>query len=147
MIRKRISESGSFKIISDHDTTINTIPSYQIRATAQDSREQVYVELVFLNYHEMNFQLTGMSLISNRSLVQASLTSFRKITDSEAASVKLQTVSIQSGTNGESIEEFSKRTNNAFNSKLTALINALADDATLKEGELMKTLKVELYLK
>jgi len=52
---------------------------------------------------------------------------------------------VRKANEGETIEEFSKRTQNAVNAEFTAIINNIPVNKTLSSGQALKIGKLELY--
>ena len=102
---------------------------------------------MFLEHNKSYFQLTGMNTVSERRCVHHSLSSFREITDTEASSVKLQTIAIKPAINDETLETFSRRNNDLFSIKIASLVNDLPENAKLIEGDLIKILKEQPFNK
>lgn len=76
---------------------------------------------------------------------EATARSFHLLSDQERQMIVGVALRVRKANEGETIEEFSKRTQNAVNTEFTAIINNIPVNKTLSSGQALKIGKVELY--
>ena len=71
--------------------------------------------------------------------------SLRTLTSDERNSIEVYITRIVQANKNETVEELSKRTKNAVNTKITSIMNGLEEKAKLNEKQSMKVIMKEKY--
>jgi len=90
------------------------------------------------------FRMAGAGQPQFKESLRAAVLSLRPLVPEERANVRVLRLRIVPAQAGETLEAFSKRTNNSFNPALTAVLNDL-DNKPLAAGQLLKIARREPY--
>ena len=71
--------------------------------------------------------------------------SLRALTSAEQNSIEVYITRIVQANKNETVEELSKRTKNAVNTKITSIMNGLEEKAKLNEKQSLKVIMKEKY--
>ena len=79
------------------------------------------------------------------SELQKTAMSLRALTSAEQNSIEVYITRIVQANKNETVEELSKRTKNAVNTKITSIMNGLEEKAKLNEKQSLKVIMKEKY--
>lgn len=127
------------------DTLINTLHAYIMRMKVVEKEQVMISELIWLNYNNLVVQLVGIGTPASKKEIHQSLCSFRKATLEQRQQLNLYELRIVSARANETIEKLTERMGNRLNPAMTAVINSRTNTASLKEGDLVKIVKVKPY--
>ena len=134
-------------LINDKKVKINGSDAYIISMESKDTTEKVIIHMLWLNFGKYTFQILAAGDESYSEILKKTVFSLRKITKKERSSIKPTILRIVSAKEGETIEELSKRTGNVLDLEYLYISNVLKPKAKLKQGQLIKIGKAELYKK
>jgi predicted Zn-dependent protease len=142
------------KLKDEHNTApernekiiINGLDAYLVSVVDKTGTEPVGIHNLWFKLDNFTFQVLGASYESDYELLVKSANSLRALTEQEKRSVEVQVLRYATANDGESIEEFNKRTGNTWDPKLTAVMNNLLHNRPLNEGQLIKISRTEKYM-
>lgn len=111
-------------------------------ATYADKRSNLHLLWVWMGGRM--FRMAGAGDEPSRAVLKTSVLSLRPMTNQERADVRVLRLRIESARGGERLEDFCKRTGNAFPPEITAVLNDL-DGKPLAQGQLLKVGRRESY--
>lgn len=124
--------------------SLGDLPAFVVTYLDRSGRTPTYLHFLWTVAKGKTFQLVGMSPEKHRGALRNSALSLRPLTDTERASISGKRLRIVTARQGERLEELSARSGNAWSPDYTALVNGLEPDAELKDGQAIKTVRVEL---
>jgi predicted Zn-dependent protease len=124
---------------------INGLPARLLTYTDYSAKEPVNMSFLWIAYQGLIYQFTGMAPERYWPLIKGSTRSFRPLTTQEKASIEEMRLRVVPALAGETFEQLSKRTQNAWDIKITAIINGLDADRKLEQGQLIKIAVLQPY--
>jgi len=104
-----------------------------------------FVLAAWIQYGQLIYQLIGLGSMNNEENFRSSIFSFRKLTEDEKRSISVLKIYVAKANQGESLRDFCERTVNEWNPRFTAIANGISENSVLKEGQLLKIVRKELY--
>jgi len=137
-IKKKAEKSEELAVHSAVDTTINLNNAYLLRLKSKDKKNEVWVELLWIEFEGKVFSLVGAFVPAYRQVAHEALCTFRKSQMEELKAVFLYELQMVPAKKSETIEQLSERTGNKLKLPVTALINDLDQNNPLDENMLVK---------
>jgi len=125
--------------------TINGFPAYMVSLIDNSGKQPVEIQIYWLKAGDILFNIAGMSYLKYSKTMLNSVNSIRPLTEEEKQNIsglKLRNATVLEN---ETLEVFSKRTNNSWDTKTMVVKNGLETNADLKEGQVLKIAVEEPY--
>ena len=126
---------------------INGNPAYYISLHDDTGEKPVEIQSWWIKMNSLVFQIVGMGYLEHGDAIRKSVQSFRKLTKGEKAGISSLKIHFAKANEGESLEDFSKRTNNNWDVETMLIMNNLENDAKLTSGQVLKIAVKEPYFK
>ena len=125
--------------------TINGNPAYFVSLQDDSGEKPVEVQAYWLEMNDLMFHIVGVSYLEHSDAINNTVQSVRKLTEKEKAGISSLKIHFAKANEGESLEDFSKRTNNQWDDETTVIMNNLKTDAKLNSGQVLKIAVEEAY--
>ena len=125
--------------------TIGDLPARRITLTEQDGGTIDYVEITWLQHRGVTYRFLAITTSSNLAATRGVVESFRDLAPEERASIKVTRLRIAQVLPGETLADLSRRMDNQWDLKTTAVMNAVDENAPLHSGQRIKVAKTEAY--
>jgi predicted Zn-dependent protease len=136
------AQAKRVQVVRSGALQIGGFPAYRVVAQAQGQQGAVAVDAFFVSHPSGMFRITGLSspqrYASWAPTFEAVASSFRSITQAERARARPLRLRLAKANAGETLVDLGKRTGNAWKPAETAVANGIAENATLKAGQLVK---------
>ena len=126
--------------------TIGDLPARRVWLTRQDGRTVDYVEITWLQHRGVTYRLLAIATSSNLTAVRGVVESFHDLTSAERASIKVTRLRIAQVLPSETLADVSRRMDNQWDVKTTAVMNAVNENAPLRPGQRIKVAQTEAYV-
>jgi len=130
-----------------HPVELDAGPAYLVRIEDPSGNQSASIYYLWVNARSTTFRIIAVGADSFRDQLRDTVLSLRPLTSEEKASIIDERIRSVAANAGESIDELSARAGNRFSPELTAAINNLPDAATLEQGQLVKILRRQRYLR
>ncbi len=124
---------------------INGNPAYFVSMQDDSGEKPVEVQVYWLKMNDLLFHIVGVSYLEHSDAIGTTVQSVRKLTKEEKAGISSLKIQFATANEGESLEDFSKRTNNEWDVEATIIMNNLDTDAKLTSGQVLKIAVEEPY--
>ena len=117
---------------------INGNPGYMVMLNDNSSGKSIDMFLYWIKMNDVLYNIQGLGYSKYSDTIQNCVQTFRKLTKEEKdgiTSLKLDFAQVKAG---ETLKTFSKRTNNKWSEKITAIMNGLGKGEELKDGQYLK---------
>jgi len=101
--------------------------------------------MILLTMEGRNYKILANGTDQYQGLIEKATYSFKPITPEERKSIISRRLRIVEARQGETLEDLSERSGNAWEVSFTALVNNIPADETLQKGHLIKIIKEEPY--
>lgn len=125
---------------------INGFKGYEIAFADNSGSKPVEYQIYWIKTDQLLFNVIGVSYPNHTESINGIVNSMRKLSADEKAGISGKRIRMATAAEGESIEDLSIRTKNAWNKETTILMNDLKTEAALKEGQVLKIAVKEPYL-
>lgn len=150
-----LGEKFVSKLKEKHDTEpdrnenidLNGLDAYLVSIIDRTGSEPVGIHNLWFKLNEYTFQVIGASYQTEYELLVKSANTLRMLSEQEKKSIEVPVLRYVSAIEGESLKELSDRTENEWDPKLTAVMNNIPEEETLKEKQLVKIARIEKYIK
>jgi predicted Zn-dependent protease len=105
----------------------------------------IHFTMHWLQDKNLIYRITGASVPEFTSLVNGTIESFSRLTDSDIKSIKMRILKVVETQKGENLQTLSSRTGNVISADLTAAVNGINKDKTFENGELIKIVVLVPY--
>ena len=147
-VAQRAAEVGA-KIESRRALTINGLPAVEIRGSAPGPGGKIAGRITWIGGRTHVFRLANLAQGpgTERSLTRGDTftRSFRPLAPEDRAGIRVRRLRLATAREGESLADFSRRTNNDWDAQRTAIANGLFASARLTQGQLLKIAVLENY--
>ncbi len=126
--------------------TIDDLPARRITLTEQDAGTVDYVEITWLQHRGVTYRFLAITTSSNLTAARGVVESFHDLTPQERASIKVTRLRIAQVLPGETLADVSRRMDNQWDLKTTAVVNAVGEKAPLRPGQRIKVARTEAYV-
>lgn len=144
-ISKHLKQSSGTKVDFSGDTTLHGLPAYILRVTNTKKGQEIILELIWVEYNKIIYQLEGVCINGKRNVTAHSLRSFKPMTEKERELVMIYELEIVKPQNNEKIEALSKRTDNRLIPELTLIFNDLDKNTSLQDNNPIKVVRKLKY--
>ena len=120
-------------------------PAELVRYDDHSGSETASLYYLFVASPHSTFTVMAMGLERYRGMLRETVLSLRQLSEQEKASIKGQRLRLAQMRAGESLSSFNRRVANQWNPELTAIINALDDDAKNPSARTVKIVRDERY--
>lgn len=117
---------------------INGLPAHLLTYTDNSGREPVHMHLLWIAYRDLIYQFIGLAPERYRPQLKDTALSFRPLSAKEKASIRETRLRIVSTRSDETLQQLSKRTENVWTLRTTAVVNGLDKTKKLENGQLVK---------
>ncbi|MDB4303554.1 M48 family metalloprotease [Desulfosarcina sp.] len=124
---------------------INGFPAYKITLVDKSGKQPVDIQIYWLKAGDILFNVMGMSYLKYSESMANTVNSVRPLTEDEKQNISGLKLHHAIANENENLEAFSKRTNNIWDPKTTAVKNGLETNTLLKEGQVLKIAVEESY--
>ncbi|RLD62346.1 MAG: peptidase [Bacteroidetes bacterium] len=124
---------------------INGNPAYFVSLQDDSGEKPVEVQLYWLKMGDIVFHVIGVGYLEHIEFISKTVHSVRNLTKEEKAGITSLKIQYAKTNEGESLEDFSKRTNNEWDDETTIIMNNLDTDAKLTSGQVLKIAVEEAY--
>jgi predicted Zn-dependent protease len=129
--------------LSARKTGLGEFPAFFVTYLDHSGRTPVYLHFVWASMAGQTFKLVGLAPQSYRETLRNAARSLRPLTEIERGSVIGKRLRIVTARQSEHLEDLSARAGNAWSPAYTALVNGLAPEIILREGQLLKIARLE----
>jgi predicted Zn-dependent protease len=126
--------------------TIGDLPARRISLTQQDGPTVDYVDITWLQHRGITYRLLAIATSSTLPTVRDVVESFHDLTPAERTSIKVTRLRIAQARPGETLTDVSRRMDNQWDVKTTAVMNAIAENAPLRPGQRIKVAQTQAYV-
>jgi len=144
---EKYKESGTVEPRFNEPLMINGQNAYIITFQESSSRQTTVVNLIWIDIGENTLSIITAGYQQHNEKLLKSAMSLQKISDNDIKDLQITVLRLEEGVEGETLKEFSSRTNNALTIEALALINDIKESEVLKKGQLLKIGKREKYKK
>ncbi len=145
----RFVEFERLSIYESRELRIGAFPAVWVMATQPGARGNLGLDLTWIAFQGRIFRLTGTTPLAaaptHRPAFRGVAHSFRRITAEEIAEIEVIRLRATRARAGETIEDLSLRTQNRWDVRETAVVNALPANVRLKAGQWLKIAVGEPY--
>ncbi len=117
---------------------INGNPGYMVMLNDNSSGKSVDMFLYWIRMNDIIYNISGLGYTQYSDTIQSCVQSFRHLTEDEKKGITSLNLNFAQANEGETIDAFSKRTNNKWSEEITAIMNGLEKGEKLKEGQYLK---------
>jgi len=125
--------------------TINGFPAYMVTLIDASGKQPVEIQVYWLKANEVLFNIVGMSYLKYSGTMFNTVSSLQSLTEEEKQNISSKKLHAATALENETLEAFSKRTNNSWDKKTTAVKNGIESSTVLKEGQVLKIAVKEPY--
>jgi len=126
--------------------TINGFPAYMVTLIDNSGKQPVECQIYWLKTDDILFNIAGMSYLKYSDTMLNAVNSIRPLTDEEKQNINGLKLHSAMALENETLEAFSKRTNNSWDTKTIEVKNGLETNSILKEGQVLKIAVEEAYI-
>jgi predicted Zn-dependent protease len=127
--------------------TIGGLASRRVSLSQQENGGTVeYVEVTWVGHRGVTYRLVAVATSSNLAAVRGVVESFHDLTPAERASIKVTRLRIAQVLPSETLADVSRRMNNQWDVKTTAVMNGVDENASLRPGQRIKVAQTEAYV-
>jgi predicted Zn-dependent protease len=127
--------------------TIGGLASRRVSLSQQENGGTVeYVEVTWVGHRGVTYRLVAVATSSNLAAVRGVVESFHDLTPAERASIKVTRLRIAQVLPSETLADVSRRMNNQWDVKTTAVMNGVDENAPLRAGQRIKVARTEAYV-
>jgi predicted Zn-dependent protease len=134
------------KLVESKAVEVGSRSGYHLAFTEGKGKKATTLHLVWLKMDGKLFRIVGVGSDEYRETMRAALFSLRPLTGEERGAVRVMTLRLAQANGGETIEQLSARTQNAFTVDLTAVINDVERAVPLQAGQVVKIARMERYV-
>jgi predicted Zn-dependent protease len=126
--------------------TINNLPARRVALLAhRDDGSVAHLDITWLLHRGVTYRLIAIATATNLATVRGVVESFHDLTAAERGSIKVTRLRVISAYPGETLAVLSRRTDNQWDEKMTAVVNGLDAATPLRAGQLIKVARTEAY--
>jgi predicted Zn-dependent protease len=144
---QEIEEEYGTKPTRSESLTVNNHSGYLISMDDNTGDETMYIHILWLKMNGLLFKLIGIAPKSFEPDLQKTARSLRTLTSSERQAIEVRNIQLVEANKNESLEEISARSSNVVNTRITALINGIEEDAKLQKKQVVKIVLREKYIR
>jgi predicted Zn-dependent protease len=126
--------------------TIGDLPARRISLAQQDGGTVDYLDVTWLQHRGVTYRLLAIATSSTLATVRDVVQSFHDLTPAERTSIKVTRLRIAEVRPGETLADVSRRMDNQWDAKTTAVMNAIDGNAPLRPGQRIKVARAEAYV-
>jgi predicted Zn-dependent protease len=123
--------------------TIGNLPARRVSLSQQDGGT---VDYTWLQHRGVTYRLLAIATSSNLATVRGVVESFHDLTSAERASIQVTRLRIAQVRPGENLSDVSRRVNNQWDVKTTAVMNGVDENVPLRPGQPIKVALTEAYV-
>jgi len=117
---------------------IGDLPGHLLTYTDTRGKEPTHMHFLWIAYRGLLYQFIGLAPERYRPVLRDTALSFRPLSARERSSISETRLRVVAARSGETLQQFSRRTGNVWNLKITAVVNGLDTSQKLKKGQLVK---------
>lgn len=117
---------------------IGILPAHLLTYTDSSGQEPVHMHFLWIAYRGLIYQFIGLAPERYRPVLRETALSFRPLSPDEKASIRETRLRVVPARSGESLQQLTARTGNVWDLKITAVVNGLDKNQSLKNGQLVK---------
>src|SRR5262249_51062947 len=125
--------------------TINDLPARRISLTQRESGTVTHLEVTWLLHRGVTYRLLAVATPSNLGTARTAVESFHDLAPAERSSIKATRLRIAEVRPDETLADVSRRTDNRWDVKTTAIMNGIDANAPVRPGQRIKVAQTEPY--
>ena len=129
--------------VSTRAATIGDYPAFVVTYLDKSGRTPVYLHYAWVAMRGNMYQLIGMGPEKSREILRNAALTLRPLTEVERGAVTGKRLRVVAARTGEHLENLAARTGNVWPPAYTALVNGLAAEVVLTDGQLVKIARQE----
>lgn len=129
--------------VSTRKSSLGEFPVFVVTYLEQSGRAPVYLHFAWVAMAGKTYRLIGLAPEKHWETLKNAALTLRPLTGPERGAVTGKRLRIATAREGERLETLAARTGNAWSPAYTSLVNDLAPEAPLHEGQLVKIVRVE----
>jgi len=137
------SEAG-IEPLSERKIAMDEFPAFVVTYLDRSGRTPTYLHFAWASMAGQTFQLIGLAPERHRETLRDAALSLRPLTEAERGYVKGKRLRVITARQSERLENLAARASDVWSPAYTALVNGMAPDVVLHEGQLVKIARVEL---
>jgi predicted Zn-dependent protease len=141
-----VREYGIKPSISKSET-VGKLPAYLLAYTDDSGKETMHLAFLWIAYRGLIYECIGLVPDRLRNTARTAAFSFRPLSAVQRDSIRATRLRVVTARADESLAQLSKRTENRWDAKTTAVVNGIGENQKLKNGQLVKVAVVEPYRK
>ena len=124
---------------------VGPLPGYLVTLTDTSGREPMHMHFLWVACRGLIYQMIGLAPERYRDTLRRTALSFRPLTDEDRSSIKETRLHIVAATGGEDFRALSKRTDNVWKLRETAIANGIDSSEPLRADQLIKIAVSQTY--
>ena len=144
---EQLSDEAGVEPTESRPVKLGEWPGHLVRIADESGESPVSIYYLWVSSPRLAYKLIAAGSDEYRDALRDTALSLRNMTPEEAASIVSYRIRIAAAAAGESLTALSARTDNAWEPELTAATNGLPVDIVLADGQLVKVLIKEIYLR
>jgi predicted Zn-dependent protease len=129
--------------ISARKTSFGEFPAFVVTYLDRSGRTPAYLQFAWASMAGQTFQLVGLAPEAQRETLKNAALSLRPLTEAERGTVTGKRLRMISAHQSERLEDLAARAGNAWSPGYTALVNGLDSEGALREGQVVKIVRLE----
>lgn len=142
-----LKEKYDIQPSKNESVEINGFEAYVVTMSDASGDKPVEYQIYWIQTELILFNVMGVSYPNHTESIAGIINSLRKLSDDEKAQISGLKVRVAEAKDGESIQDLTLRTKNAWNLETTVLMNDLDPSINLKAGQVIKIAVEEPYIK
>jgi predicted Zn-dependent protease len=136
-------------VVDSGAVRIDSLRAYRARAVVATQQGSMGLDLTWVAHRGAVYRITGMAPETTFSryseLFRRTAESFRPLTGEERTTIQERRLQLTAAREGESLEQLSARTANAWSVAQTVVMNGLVESTRLRSGQLIKIARDQPY--
>jgi predicted Zn-dependent protease len=128
---------------STRKTSIGEFPAYVVTYLDRSGRTPAYLRFAWVSMAGLTYQVVGLAPEKHQETMRDAAMTLRPLTEPERAAVTGKRLRILAAHGGELLDGLSSRSGNVWSTAYTALVNGLDSRPALKDGQLVKIVRLE----
>lgn len=124
---------------------LGQLPAHVLTYTDRTGREPMDLHFLWVAYSGKTYQFVALAPERYRTALREVALSFQPLTPAERSSITEKRLRVVAARAGETLEQLSARTRNAWNAATTAVANSISASRPLTQGQLVKIAVVQPY--
>lgn len=144
-LSKLIEKEYKIKAKQNKSISINGFPAYMVSFIDSSGKQPIELQVFWVQTDSILFNIIGMGYLKYTDTIFNTVESVRPLTDEEKQNISGLKLHAATALENETLDAFSKRTDNSWNLEVTAVKNGLDSDIKLEKDQVLKIAVEEIY--